>query len=441
MSLKIHLDPRKDEFDFAEFALNKNKPTALYGLPNKVSFCEKCGVSNQRPNSAIEYQHTKTSRKSTITFDEQGICDACHVAEQKNSGFIDWEERRRELMDLCDRYRSKNGSYDCIVPGSGGKDSLYASWMLKYEFGMTPLTVTWAPHLYTDWGWKNFNKWIHSGFDNHLVTPNGRVKRLLTRLSLENLFHPFQPFFFGQKSLAPKIAASLNIPLVFYGENAAEYGNPIASNASSKQDFNYFASNSDSAIYLGGTSIAELKENYGVLESDLSLYKPADPDILNKSGVVVHYLGYYLKWHPQGAYYFAVENGDFEPSPERTAGTYSKYNSIDDKIDDLHFYTYYIKFGMGRTFYDACQEVRSGDLERDEAVALIRRYDGEFPERFADELMGYLSLPQKQFPVASTLFESPIMDREYFYALSNRFRSPHLWAFDHGKWILRNPVS
>jgi hypothetical protein len=53
----------------------------------------------------------------------------------------------------------------------------------------------------------------------------------------------------------------------------------------------------------------------------------------------VHYLGYYLKWHPQSCYYYAVEHGGFEASPERTPGTYSKYNSIDDRIDDYHYYT------------------------------------------------------------------------------------------------------
>ena len=51
---------------------------------------------------------------------------------------------------------------------------------------MHPLTVTWAPHIYTEWGWKNFQSWIHSGLDNFLFTPNGRAHRLLTRLALEN---------------------------------------------------------------------------------------------------------------------------------------------------------------------------------------------------------------------------------------------------------------
>ncbi len=136
------------------------------------------------------------------------------------------EERERALISLCDKYRSRNGAYDCIVPGSGGKDSFYASYLLKYKYGMNPLTVTWAPHIYTDWGWKNFQSWIHAGFDNVLQTPNGRVHRLLTRLAVENLFHPFQPFILGQKQIAPKFSALYGIPLVFYGENEAEYGNP-----------------------------------------------------------------------------------------------------------------------------------------------------------------------------------------------------------------------
>ena len=81
----------------------------------------------------------------------------------------------------------------------------------------------------------------------------------------------------------------------------------------------------------------------------------------------MHYLGYYIKWHPQECYYYAVEHGGFHASPERTAGTYSKYNSIDDRIDDFHYYTTFIKFGIGRATYDAAQEARNGDITRDEA--------------------------------------------------------------------------
>jgi N-acetyl sugar amidotransferase len=427
------------KLDMSSFSPGANNPKCNYGLPATVTFCANCGVSNQRPNSAVEFQHNANSQKKTIRFDAHGVCDACRTAARK-AAEIDWEEREAKLVALCDRFRSRNGSYDCLVPGSGGKDSFYQSWILKYKFGMNPLTVTWAPNIYTDWGRSNFDAWIHSGMDNYLMTASGRSKRLLTRLAVENIFHPFQPFIIGQKCFAPKMAIMFKIPLIFYGENEAEYGNPIEDNSEAKRSYDYFAASGDENMFLGGESVASLKQHFGMTQADLSPYLPSDVAPLEDLGAEVHYLGYYLKWHPQSAYYFAVENGGFKASPERTAGTYSKYNSIDDKIDDFHYYTTYIKFGIGRATYDASQEVRSGDLTREEAVALIRRYDGEFPERWAEEIFRYLSIDEQSFPKAHAMFEHPEMNREYFDALTNKFRSPHLWQHDENGWSLRHRI-
>lgn len=425
--------------DFSAFqAAGPDLPTK-YALPGEVKFCARCVISNQRPNSAVEFKHTAASKKATITFDADDVCDACRVAEEKYNT-IDWEERERKLVEMLDRFRSRTGHYDCIVPGSGGKDSFYAAHVLKFKYNMNPLTVTWAPHIYTEWGWKNFQAWIHSGFDNLLSTPNGRAHRLLTRLAVENLFHPFQAFILGQKQLAPKMSILHGIPLVIYGENEAEYGNPKADTGDAKRSSDYFTAHDDSEIYLGGTSVSDLKSLFGLRACDLEPYLPADPRRLEQVGTEVHYLGYYLKWHPQSCYYYAVEHGGFQASPERTPGTYSKYNSIDDRIDDFHYYTTYIKFGIGRATYDAAQEIRSRDITRDEGVALVKRFDGEFPERFADEIFQYLSLPAEQFPEASKQFEQPIMDRAYFDRLTDHFRSPHLWRWTNEGWKLRSSV-
>ncbi len=430
---------RQTHIDFSKFECEESQLETKYGLPREVKFCKKCVISNQRPNSTVEYQHNKDSKKETIHFSEDGVCDACRASEQKYKT-IDWDLREKELIELCDRHRKNDGSYDCLVPGSGGKDSFYAAHMLKYKYGMHPLTVTWAPHIHTPWGWDNFQSWIHAGFDNYLCTPDGKSHRLLTRLAVENLFHPFQPFIFGQKSLAPKMAVLFNLPLVFYGENEAEYGNPISDTQSAKRDWKYFVSDDKSKVYLGGVTIESLEKDFGVEPVALNPYVPANPDDIEKKKIEVHYLGYYLKWHPQGAYYYSVENGNFQPSPERTPGTYSKYNSIDDKIDDFHYYTTYTKFGIGRATYDAAQEIRNNEIDRDEGVALVRKYDGEFPERFADEIFKYLSITEKEYPVASQMFEQRIMDREYFMHLADKFRSPHLWKKDAGVWKLRHTV-
>lgn len=399
------------------------KKVTYYGLPEEINFCKRCVMSNQRPASAVEFKHTIDSKKTTMNFDDEGVCDACRLAEQKEK--IDWEKREEELLKLLDKHRSKDGSYDCLVPGSGGKDSAYQAHVLKYKYGMNPLTVTWPPILYTDYGYQNWKNWLDSGFDNISFYRNGKVMKLLTKLSIENLFHPFQTFILGQKNIGPKIAAKYGINLVFYGENEAEYGNPIADNATSLRDKSYYTFKNLDELYLGGVSVKELKEKYDIKMQDIMSFLPMPVEEMEQAKVDVRYLGYYLKWTPQEVYYYAVENTGFKARPFRTQGTYSKYNSIDDKIDDLHYYTTYIKFGIGRATYDASQEIRNRHLTREEGEALVKRFDGEFPDRYFEEIMDYLD-----------------MDPEYFKnALTDKFRSPHLWGKDKdGQWKLRHNV-
>jgi N-acetyl sugar amidotransferase len=424
--------------DLGAYAADAPVSDAYYGLPQEIVFCKKCAYSNQKPNSASEFKHNKDTKKDTVSFDENGVCNACRAVEKKQA--INWQDREAELRELCDQYRKNDGTYDCLVPGSGGKDSVFAAHKLKHEFGMNPLTVTWAPHMYTDWGWQNFQSWIHSGFDNYLFTPNGLAHRLLTRLAVEQIFHPFQPFMMGQMCFPPKLAAKFNIPLVFYGENPAEYGNAGEGNETASKEQRFFATDDRENLEIAGVSIADLKSDFGLTDLDLAPYLPARSSELGDHKIDVQYLGYYLRWHPQDNYYYSVEHADFKAAPERTAGTYSKYSSIDDKIDDFHYYTTFIKFGIGRATYDAAQEARSGDITREEALALVRRYDGEFPTRFENEIYEYLSLPEEKFPVASKMFEQPIMDRDYFLGLCDKFRSPHLWENTDNQWKLRRTV-
>lgn len=405
--------------------MKNKKLNTLYGLPSEVKFCRRCVMSNQRPASAIEFKHTKDSIKTTLNFDENNVCDACRHSDTKAA--VDWKLREEQLIQLLDKHRRNDGYYDCIVSGSGGKDSAFQAHILKYKYGMNPLTVTWPPILYTDYGYQNWKNWIEiGGFDNITFKQNGRAMKLLTKLSIENLFHPFQTFILGQKNLAPKIAANYNIPLIFYGENEAEYGNPIADNAVSLRNKSYFTYNNLDEVYLGGLSIRELTEKYNVRLNELMCFLPASSQDLANSNIEVHYLGYYIKWIPQEIYYYAVENTGFKARPFRSQGTYSKYNSIDDKIDDLHYYTTFIKFGIGRATYDASQEIRNKHLTREDGVALVKKFDGEFPDRYFNEIMEYLEI-------------NPSFFRE---ELANTFRSPHLWKKDDlGNWKLRHTVS
>jgi N-acetyl sugar amidotransferase len=396
---------------------------ALYGLPSQVVFCKRCVISNQRPSSTVEFKNTRNTAKETIAFDGEGICAACRYADVKERE-IDWRQREEALLALCNQYRSKAGNYDCIVPGSGGKDSAFTAHVLKYRYGMHPLTVTWAPHAYTDVGFRNLHGWIDSGLDNVLFTPNGKVHRLLTRLAFENLLHPFQPFIVGQRHIAPKYSALYGIPLIFYGENQAEYGNNVKENFRPTMDPKFFEGPmAPNQVVLGGVSGDELVRSFELHEKDLLPYLPADGDRLKSIGTTVHYLGYYLKWDPQECYYYAAQHTGFAVNDERTEGSYSKYSSIDDKIDPFHYFTTLIKFGLGRASYDAAQEIRNHKITREEGVALVKRYDPEFPKKYFSFFLEYMDITEDRF-----------------WELINRARSPHLWHEVDGKWQIRHAV-
>ncbi len=311
-----------------------------------------------------------------------------------------------------------------VVPGSGGKDSAFTAHVLKYKYGMNPLTVTWAPHLYTDIGWKNFQNWMHvGGLDNILFTPNGKLHRHLTKLAFDNLLHPFQPFIVGQRIIGPLIAKRFGIPLVMYGENQAEYGNDSSENFIPTMDKSFFTKQAISDIRLGGETIEDILSTTDFTLDDFSPYIAPDSAELEASGIEVHYLGYYLKWDPQECFYYAAENTGFSPNSERTQGSYSKYSSIDDKIDPFHYYTTLAKFGLGRASYDAAQEIRNGKITREEGVALVQKFDEEFPSRFFPDFLEYISHTE-----------------ETFHATVDSFRSPHLWDKTEDGWKLKHAV-
>ena len=395
-------------------------------------------MSNQRPNMCSEHNNKEKQNKSGIGF-KDGICDACRHKDKKNNN-IDWNAREAELVSLLDKYRSRNGSYDIVVPGSGGKDSFYVAHQLKYKYNMHPITCTFAPNMYTGWGQNNFTNWINSGFPNYLFTSNGLIHNLVTRLAIDKILHPFQPWILGQKNFPVKFAKNLNIPLVFYGDDPAEYGNPEEESDNMMND-KFFSQEEGEEIYIAGQPKNKLIKDLRLEEADFEPYTPISKKDLRDNKIKFAIFSYFKPWHPQENYYYTLEHSnDFVVSPERTLGTYTKYASIDDKIDDLHYYTAYIKFGIGRVFYDVAQEIRSGDITIEEGRSLIKQYNGEYPSRFMDEYCKYLSVDFEKIPGAKNLIKEPKFTKEYFDHVCDTFRSPHIWKKEGKDWILRNPI-
>ncbi len=399
------------------------KKYSLYGLPEKIKFCSKCVMSNQKPNSIVEFRGGSlgNDKKRTGIFFLNNICSACNYSEKKKK--IDWKKREKQLKELLSKFRKKNG-YDVLVPSSGGKDSSYTAHVLKYKYNMNPLTVTWAPNMFTNIGWNNFNNLSNlGGIDNILYTPNGILHRKLTKLAFENLMHPFQPFIVGQKVIGPKIADKFNIPLIMYGENQAEYGNDIDDNKNSLMSNKFFSIENVNNIMLGGLKIKDITNQFNFKINEFEPYIPTPLENIKRKKIQVHYLGYFLRWDPQECFYYSAENTGFRPNTERTQGSYSKYSSIDDKVDWFHWYTTFIKFGYGRATTDASQEIRNNKITRKEGINLVRKYDSEFPSQYFRDFLDYTSLSE-----------------ETFFKIVDDHRSPHLWKFTKKKWRLKHQI-
>lgn len=379
----------------------KHDVISKYNLPKEVKYCKKCTVSNQRPR---------------ITFDENGVCSACNYAEFKNK--IDWKLREKELKELCDRHRKLDGSYDVIVPCSGGKDGSFVAHQLKHEYGMHPLVVTWSPLVPTEIGRRNLDTFIDSGFNHILGRPSGTVNRKLTKLAFMYLGDPFQPFIYGQTNYPLNIAVKFGVSLIMYGENGeVEYGGDMKNAYKPNREIE------DHNKHYFSNFPPQLWTEYGITKEDLYPYMPPSYEEIVRNKTEIHFMGYYKKWDSRRIYEYSSKNTGFKANDERSEGTYTNYASLDDKLDGFHYYLAYIKFGIGRATSDTAQEIRAKHLTREEGIELVKKYDGEFPNKYYNDFLQYCDISEEEF--------TEVIDS---------WRSDHLWEKKSGVWKLRKPI-
>ncbi len=369
----------------------------------EIRYCKKCLMPTTRPR---------------VIFNEDGVCNACLNAEEKKR--IDWEARRREFLALVEPYRSRDGSWDCIVPWSGGKDSSSIAYRLKFEFGLNPLLVTFSPQLPNEVGNHNREMLIRLGFDHFFFRPNQRIHRHLARRFFIERGNLKVAWDAGINVLPVMVAVKHRIPLIFYAEHGeSEYGGRVLSEEHKKfRDFTEFIEH----------QVGDDPRNWVddvVTPNDLNPYVYPDLEEVAAVGVKALYFAYFFRWSMYENYQFIKDKIDFWTHPQgRTVGTFTDFDSLDDKVDNLYYYMQYIKFGFGRAVRDASRMIQNGHLTREEGLALARKYDGEFPEEFLDEVLDYLE-----------------MDRTEFTEVVDMHRNPEIWKRDaHNDWALRVPL-
>ena len=352
-----------------------------------------------------------------IKFDDAGVCNACCYAERKRNE-IDWEARGQDFLKYVDEFRPSNGSYDCIVPWSGGKDSSTIAHRLKFEFGLNPLLVTFSPLLPNDVGTHNREQLINLGFDHVMVRPNQKVSRRLTSRFFVERGNPKVHWDAGINAVPLQAAVQYGIPLVLYAEHGeTEYGGRVLNKEAQKtRDF------TEVIEHQVGDDPLNWKED-GIDEKDLAPYVYPTLDQVDQVGVKAMYFAYFFKWSMRENYEYIRRNMNFMTNPAgRTDGTFTNFDSLDDKIDNLYYYMQYIKFGFGRCVRDACRHIQNGQMSRAEALELVRKYDHEFPASHFEENLEYMELSHSEF--------CKVVDLH---------RNNEIWQKNGKNWSLRYP--
>lgn len=330
------------------------------------------------------------STRPRITFDSHGRCNACQWAEEKKT--LDWSVRQKELNEVLNHHRSKDGSFDCVVPVSGGKDGSYVAYQLKHNYGMHPLTVTVTPALSLELGNQNLKNFIASGFDHIQVSAAGDVLRTLNKFGFIHKGFPYFGWLIAIETVPLKIAAKFNLSLIFYGEEGeTEYGGSTALKNVAFHDINFMRD-----VYLEGGQDLVFKEA-GLTDDALVFFRfPTQSEVGDNQLKITHW-SYFENWDPYRNFLLAKEKCGLVESPNTNSGTFTNFAQNDQALYSLHAYMMYLKFGFGRATQDAGIEIRRGAMDRDQAINLVRLFDGKYPEEFIGLYLDYYQMSQHEF--------------------------------------------
>lgn len=365
-----------------------------------VKLCRRCVMPSSRPR---------------ITFDEEGVCNACQFNEDQDT--VDWERRTKDLERLIDRTR-KHQTYDCIIAFSGGKDSASIAWRVKHDLGLNPLLVCFGQLCWTDVGRRNFDRVCNNGFDIKYERVNQNVSQKLARRFLIERFHIKNHYDAAVSAVPVRAAVDLGIPLVFFAEHGeSSYGGHILSEDHRRQRY------ADEVLENQVGDDARNWATDGITEREIYPYVFPDQAEIDRAGVEAHYWAWYRRWDIVANAKLMEEKVGFEHVLPHSDGSHEGMDSIDDAVDGVDFFGMAVKFGFGRQTRICSRMIQLGYMTRDEGLDLVRQNDGAFPEMYLDEVLNYVG-----------------MSRSELVALADRHRNSEIWKQEGGLWSLMHQV-
>ncbi len=363
----------------------------------KIRSCTNCLMIETRPR---------------ITFNEQGVCNACAWSEEKKE-VVDWSKREEQLVDLIKYAKEKNkGRFECIFPASGGKDSSYVAYQMKNKWGVNGLSVTIHPPLSYNLGNKNLENFIFSGFDNIRITPNPDVGWKMARHYFEEQGQPLMAWIMSVQTVVFRIAEVFNIPFIMFGEEGeVEYGG-----TSKLKNKHYYDLDDCIELYFSGQKPDDFLSDFS--DQDKYWWSLPNQESFKKLNPIIAKYSYFENWDPYEHYLLAKEKCGMLEEEGRCIGTYNNFAQTDTKLYDLHTYLMFLKFGFGRCTQDVGIDIRRGAFTRKQGIALVKKYDGEYPEKLVPEYLEYFRMTQEEFD-----------------AVIDKFANKELLEKVNGRWV------
>ena len=330
------------------------------------------------------------STRPRISFDERGWCNACQWMEEKKN--LDWSLRLKNLEKLLDCHRKTDGSFDVLVPVSGGKDGSYVAYNLKHKYKMNPLCITVTPALPLPLGEDNLKAFINSGYNHISINPSYKSMQTLNKIGFIEMGFPYYGWLTAIQSAVVRMSYQLGINLIFYGEDGeVEYGGTTETSKNPIYDVNYMIK-----IYLE-SGYKKVISSSGLNDNELFFFKfPKDEELKNSPVDITHW-SYFENWDPYRNYLIAKKHCGLRESDFSNIGTFTNFSQNDQSLYALHTYLMYLKFGFGRATQDSCIEIRRGAMDRDQALNLVRMYDGKFPNENLEIYLNYYEMSSVEF--------------------------------------------
>ncbi|MBN18536.1 MAG: N-acetyl sugar amidotransferase [Chloroflexi bacterium] len=361
-----------------------------------MKYCKKCLMPDTRPG---------------IKF-VKGVCIACiHYENQKK---IRWNERKKELKNICEKYKDKNKKdYDCIIAVSGGKDSHYQVYYMKEVMKMNPLLLSVGNMDYTKTGKENLDNLSETFSCDMLIhKPNLNLLKKLSRITFEEYGSPSWYIDALLYSFPIRMATKLGIELVIYGEDVNyTYGGKYDSETPSAK----LQSKNDVVKPIE----KKLIKKYNVSEKELfSATYPSEKEI-SKSKINPIYLSYFIPWDSHHNFLVAQKFGFKHLGHEHVReGTLENYNSIDSLTYLLNQFLKYPKFGHASATEMASRWIRSGLKTREEMIPFVKELDNKLDQEIIDNFCKFTN-----------------MSKRYFFEVLDKWYNPKLFFKDRdGVW-------